>query len=246
MPVPAIQLSSEGYFLFHCNFITPESYDTDAALDAALESNACNRYITEPSEKNGSYYNGYLKLPSNSNFKLLLMRNSIIFFMMPFNSSSQVMFKAFDSEYINLKNSVNGSFTPDNSPFSQSIAQLNTYEFDPGQVLNSLSLIGGAWTFSVIIYKLLFGDDAIQPFGVIQKYGCCLRNRTMNNLRKSLITLPLTNNVQNSHLISDNNEISIEQLEKEINALEIFLKDYVIGAQQLENLYKSIEKSKDK
>ncbi|CAG8482897.1 2930_t:CDS:2 [Gigaspora margarita] len=84
------------------------------------------------------------------------------------------------------------------------------------------------------------------PFGIIHKYGCCLRNRTMNNLRKSLITLPLINyNIQNSHLTTDNDKISIEQVESEINALEIFLKDYVISAKQLENLYEAIEKSKD-
>ncbi|CAG8806470.1 25915_t:CDS:2, partial [Racocetra persica] len=133
MPVPAIQLSSEGYFLFRCVFITPESFDSDAALAAAFDSNACNRYITEPSEKNGSYYNGYFTLPLNSNFKLLLLRNSVVFTMRPFNSSSQIMFKAFDSDYINRKNNVNGTFSPDNSPFSQSITQLNTYEFKQGQ-----------------------------------------------------------------------------------------------------------------
>ncbi|CAG8506054.1 18833_t:CDS:2 [Gigaspora margarita] len=153
----------------------------------AYENNACNRHITEPSEKNGSYYNGYFTFPFNANFKLLLMRNSMVFFLNQFNSSSNLLFKAYDS-----------------------------------------------------------GDDAIQPFGIIHKYGCCLRNRTMNNLRKSLITLPLINyNIQNSHLTTDNDEISIEQLESEINALELFLKDYVINAKQLENLYESIEKSKD-
>ncbi|CAG8808065.1 13019_t:CDS:2, partial [Gigaspora margarita] len=43
-------------------------------------------------------------------------------------------------------------------------------ETDITTVLNTLGLIGGAWSLAVAAYKLLFGDDAIQPFGFIQKH----------------------------------------------------------------------------
>ncbi|CAG8752726.1 9236_t:CDS:2, partial [Dentiscutata heterogama] len=35
----------------------------------------------------------------------------------------------------------------------------------------SLGLLGGAWSLAVVAYKILFGDDAIQPFGLFHKYG---------------------------------------------------------------------------
>ncbi|CAG8845032.1 7380_t:CDS:2, partial [Racocetra persica] len=98
-------------------------------------------------------------------------------------------------------------------------------------VLNSFGLLGGAWSLAVVAYKLLFGDDAIQPFGLIHKYGY-FSKKSQNNLTNSLSTFPLVQLSDSSNIIDDENRT--KQLEKRISDLELFLRDYVVEAQQLD------------
>ncbi|CAG8636329.1 17362_t:CDS:2 [Dentiscutata erythropus] len=84
--------------------------------------------------------------------------------------------------------------------------------------MSSLGLLGGVWSIATIAYKLLFGDDTIQPFGLIQKF------------------------VQSSFNDNVDGENRVVQLGKKINDLESFLRDYVVEVQQLDKIYKNIEK----
>ncbi|KAF0495068.1 hypothetical protein F8M41_021217 [Gigaspora margarita] len=110
-------------------------------------------------------------------------------------------------------------------------------------VLNSLGLLGGAWSLAAVVYKLLFGDDTIQPFGLVQKYGYFYK-KTQKKLTKVLSTFPLVQIPDSSNNIDDKNRA--EQLDKKIDNLELFLRDYVVEVQQLDKVYNNIENVKDK
>ncbi|KAF0550195.1 hypothetical protein F8M41_024941 [Gigaspora margarita] len=112
-------------------------------------------------------------------------------------------------------------------------------------ILSSLGLIGGAWSLAVCVYKLLFGDDAIQPFGLIQKRGYFYA-RTQKKLTKFLSTIPLVQLLDPSKNFDVDDESRIDQLEKQINDIELFLRDYVVDAQQLDKAYINNERDKDK
>ncbi|CAG8613124.1 10656_t:CDS:2, partial [Dentiscutata heterogama] len=104
-------------------------------------------------------------------------------------------------------------------------------------ILSSLGLLGGVWSIATIAYKLLFGDDSIQPFGLIQKFGH-FNKLNQKKLTEHLSTIPL---VQGSFNNIDG-ENRVVRLDKKINNLELFLRDYVVEVQQLDKIYKNIEK----
>ncbi|CAG8724890.1 7231_t:CDS:2, partial [Racocetra fulgida] len=87
------------------------------------------------------------------------------------------------------------------------------------------------------------GDDAIQPFGLMQKNGYFYKEY-QKKLNEVLSTFPLVQLSESSNNIDD--ESQVEQLEKKINELELFLRDYVVEAQQLDKVYNNIENAKDK
>ncbi|CAG8838675.1 33509_t:CDS:1, partial [Racocetra persica] len=86
-------------------------------------------------------------------------------------------------------------------------------------------------------------DDAIQPFGLIQKYGYFYK-KTQKKLIKFLSPFPLVQIPDPSNNIDDKNRV--KQLEKKIDNLELFLRDYVVEVQQLDKLdYNNIENAND-
>ncbi|CAG8790929.1 13524_t:CDS:2, partial [Gigaspora margarita] len=89
------------------------------------------------------------------------------------------------------------------------------------------------------------GDDAIRPFGLIQKRAY-FYERTQKKLTKFLSTLPLVKLLDSSKNIDNDDESRVDQLEKQINDLELFLRDYVVDAQQLDKAYINNERDKDK
>ncbi|CAG8727092.1 731_t:CDS:2 [Dentiscutata erythropus] len=109
---------------------------------------------------------------------------------------------------------------------------------------SSLGLLGGAWSIAIVAYKLLFGDDVMQPFGVVQKHGH-FHELNQKKLTEHLSTIPLAQ-VSSNNDDNYDNENQVVQLEKEIGDLELFLRDYVVEAQQLDNVYKNIETYKNK
>ncbi|RIB21951.1 hypothetical protein C2G38_2175166 [Gigaspora rosea] len=228
----------------------------------------CNSYMTNPSEKDGSYYIGYFSIPFENNYKLIfnplndtkygkrdeVMINLYVEFMDQ-NASSRSFLRVSDSENVYLKENIS-------SVFLQSITQSNTYEVLTGDVLNSLGLLGGAWSLAAVAYKLLFdktfidvkiakkafqlhenmGDDTIRPFGLVQKYGYFYK-KTQKKLTKVLSTFPLIQIPNSSNNIDDKNRA--EQLEKKIDNLELFLRDYVVEVQHLDKVYNNIENVND-
>ncbi|CAG8436651.1 2447_t:CDS:2 [Scutellospora calospora] len=109
-------------------------------------------------------------------------------------------------------------------------------------VLNSLGLLGGAWSLAIVVYKLLYGDDVVRPFGLVHKHGH-FHKQTKEKLAKFLSTYPLVQHPESSIDINDN---PVERLERKINDFELFLRDYVVEAQQLDKANRSIESTKDK
>ncbi|CAG8604520.1 3976_t:CDS:2 [Gigaspora rosea] len=106
---------------------------------------------------------------------------------------------------------------------------------------SSLGLLGGAWSFAIIAYKLLFGDDTIQPFGIIQKHGH-FDKLNQKQLTDHLSTIPLVQDSFNN--VDGENQVVL--LEKKISDLELFLRDYVVEAQHLDKVYENIENNKNK
>ncbi|CAG8709385.1 31911_t:CDS:2, partial [Racocetra persica] len=162
-----------------------------------IQNQDCNSYITNPSEKDGSYYNGYFSIPFENSYKLILSSSNntkygkrgklLISFQIQFmdKNASRFFVRVSDSENVYLKQNIS-------STFLQSITQSNTYEvisgdhqenYYPklegyngistglryetlpnikkseviiGEVLDSLGLLGGAWSLAAVAYKLLF------------------------------------------------------------------------------------------
>ncbi|CAG8638303.1 4036_t:CDS:10, partial [Cetraspora pellucida] len=233
-------------------------------LEQIQQSNTdCNSYITEPSDINGSYYNGYFSIPFENKYKLILNspnntkngehdERSIMFelsFMDEIvyqNTSSHFFVTVSDSENVYLKETIS-------SIFLQSITQTNTYQILTGQ---AVSLYFGRSIRKIIIpnWKAIMGfqpdydikpyltsrkgDDAIQPFGLIQRHGY-FYEKTQKKFTKFLSTFPLVQLSDPPNNIDDKNRV--EQLEKKIDELELFLRDYVVEVQHLDKVYKNIK-----
>ncbi|RIB25009.1 hypothetical protein C2G38_2139000 [Gigaspora rosea] len=240
-------------FVMSCGFHTSES-------QSVIYDNNCNKYITAPLEKDGSYYNGYFSIPFEHSYKLVLSNNTKlgkrgeqrIRFLLQFldlnvdrNTSSSFFIQFSDSEVTPQLTKPRGDiFTDITVSLDFDITTVET-EQRSHTILSSLGLIGGAWSLAVCVYKLLFGDDAIRPFGLIQKRGY-FYEQTQKRLTKFLSTLPLVQLLDSSKNIDDDDESRVDQLEKQINDLELFLRDYVVDAQQLDKAYINNERDKDK
>ncbi|CAJ0903866.1 14669_t:CDS:1, partial [Entrophospora sp. SA101] len=112
----------------------------------------------------------------------------------------------------------------------------------------SLGLIGGIWILISAIYGCLFGKDVIRPWGIIQKYFCCLSISTKHKLLDSFNTLPLVTPTTNYNDNQDKNDClkkQIENLEEKLTALETFLGEYVVDPSYLKNLINQKPASKD-
>ncbi|KAF0550197.1 hypothetical protein F8M41_024943 [Gigaspora margarita] len=114
-------------------------------------------------------------------------------------------------------------------------------------VITSLGLIGGAWGFAATIYSVLFGKFwiilscyptasgaiAIKPWGWIQKYGFKINNSVQTKLRNKFEIIPLVH-----HPKTTNNSEKHEELKKRLDSLQLFLTEYVVDVQYLEEIYK--------
>ncbi|CAG8775907.1 18427_t:CDS:2, partial [Gigaspora margarita] len=193
-PIPDIRFSSENMFIMKCGF------QTSGSQSVIYDSN-CNKYITAPLEKDGSYYNGYFSIPFENSYKLVLSNNTK-------HGKRDEQRIGFLLQFLDLN--------VDRNPNSGFFIQISDS-----------------------------GDDAIQPFGLIQKRGYFYA-RTQKKLTKFLSTLPLVQLLDSSKNFDDDDESRIDQLEKQINDLELFLRDYVVDAQQLDKAYINNERDKDK
>ncbi|CAI2164430.1 5934_t:CDS:2 [Funneliformis geosporum] len=91
-------------------------------------------------------------------------------------------------------------------------------------------LVGGAWGLAAVFYAALFGVDLIRPWGCVQFYCCGLRNSTYNKLKKTLPIIPLINSSESPPPSSG--DVALQQ---RVEAIEVFLREYVVDVNYLEN-----------
>ncbi|CAG8638287.1 4035_t:CDS:2 [Cetraspora pellucida] len=99
-------------------------------------------------------------------------------------------------------------------------------------VINSLGLIGGACGFVVAIYTTLFGNIAIKPWGLIQKYGFKINKSVQTKLHNTLEFIPFVNHPKTT------NNLSNYELKRRLDSLQLFITEYVADVQYLEEIYK--------
>ncbi|CAG8668084.1 8631_t:CDS:2, partial [Paraglomus brasilianum] len=106
-------------------------------------------------------------------------------------------------------------------------------------ILNALGLLGGAWTGSLTVYAILFGNDTLKPWGCIH---CCCARKTRSLLRESFPTMPLKSSRPLSSSLSpdsstSSNDLLLQQpaLSQQLDSLELFLKEYVVDSTYLED-----------
>ncbi|RIB24704.1 hypothetical protein C2G38_626474 [Gigaspora rosea] len=100
-------------------------------------------------------------------------------------------------------------------------------------LFRSFGLVGGAWTLLTSIYIFLFGTNLLQPFGFIQ--SSCLRSQASKKLKESL-DIPLFSS-HPDRLKHENidEELSL-QLQRRIDTLETFLREYIIDTENYESI----------
>ncbi|CAG8633899.1 15235_t:CDS:2 [Dentiscutata heterogama] len=105
-------------------------------------------------------------------------------------------------------------------------------------VLNSLGLFGGAFGLITSFYTLLFGTGVIKPWGFVQRHLFKVNKIVQNKLVNTLESMPFI-----SHLTHDadnfKDDLSVEKLEKRLDLLQLFLRDYVVNVQYLEKIQQS-------
>ncbi|CAG8604544.1 9542_t:CDS:2 [Paraglomus brasilianum] len=109
-------------------------------------------------------------------------------------------------------------------------------------IFNALGLLGGAWTGSLTVYAILFGNNILKPWGCIHSYCCCYARKTRLLLRKSFPTIPLKSSKSLISLLSPDssastNDLLLQQpaLSQHLDSLELFLKEYVVDSTYLED-----------
>ncbi|KAF0550198.1 hypothetical protein F8M41_024944 [Gigaspora margarita] len=115
---------------------------------------------------------------------------------------------------------------------------INAFEKMFKTVLSSLGLFGGVFGLVTSFYALLFGTGAIKPWGLVQRHLFKVNQIVQDKLLSTLESMPFI-----SHLTHDTNDLdddlSIEKLEKRLDLLQLFLRDYVVNVQYLENIQQS-------
>ncbi|RIB29269.1 hypothetical protein C2G38_1199122 [Gigaspora rosea] len=167
LPVPDIQFFSENMFVMTCNFMTSEVQNINMFYDRD-----CNSYITDPLEKDGSYYNGYFSIPLENSYKLALSNNTkygkrseqeIRFFLqildLNVDLNASYLVQISDSENVDLGRNIS-------SLFLQSISQANTYKILQGYLIR-LNLSRSIRKFIIPNWKAIMGfrpDYIIKPY----------------------------------------------------------------------------------
>ncbi|CAG8716366.1 196_t:CDS:2 [Racocetra persica] len=246
MPVPVLMISNipkKSYL--NCYF-------TYAANSAREDNKACAQYIGQPVLNTTSKYDGYFKtngdlfFSTSSNEGLKNIGIMIYIDDVTYNASDPSMsidIRAIDSdlERIPYITSMIESSLISNTTGSQSL--FSTINIKPKsfivQVSTSLGLFGGLFGLITSFYALLFGASAIKPLGLVQRHLFKVKRIVQDNLIITFESMPFI-----SHLIHDTNglkedEISTEQLEKRLDLLQLFLRDYVVNVQYLEKIQQS-------
>ncbi|CAG8809088.1 9908_t:CDS:2, partial [Dentiscutata erythropus] len=110
--------------------------------------------------------------------------------------------------------------------------------------LNILGLFGGAFGILTSFYALLFGVKSIQPWGLVQRTVFKHNKPAQNKLLTTLESLQFLDHLNND---KDNleDQLSTKKLKKRLDSLQLFLRDYVVNVQYLEQINENINRNKD-
>src|ERR1044072_5938135 len=89
---------------------------------------------------------------------------------------------------------------------------------------------------NLIFSPLQIGVDMIRPWGWVQSYCCGLRRKTRHKLKKELSVIPLVSDPGQSPPVSQEVSHRVTALQDRNNALEVFLREYVVDVKYLEKL----------
>ncbi|CAG8584929.1 10932_t:CDS:10 [Ambispora leptoticha] len=110
-------------------------------------------------------------------------------------------------------------------------------------VFSSFALFGGAWGLAAGIYTLCFGNSVQRPWGCAQTFCCIFSQKAKSQFRKTFPVIPLTGNAKfelsddpESNLIPQSQDPAVQHLEQRFEALELFLRKYIIDVKFLDAL----------
>ncbi|CAG8554617.1 27544_t:CDS:2 [Gigaspora margarita] len=240
-----------------------DCYFTYAANNTREDNKACTQYLKQPVLNATSKYNGYfqtgggLLFSANSNSSNEVLKNIGIMIYIDdstYNASDPSMFvnmRAVDSELYKTYGSK--LFGGQNSMFLDSIVKINTYELSPNQsynvqlTRNIKQLMSQSWknyfgfapeTERIPYVTSTIGTGAIKPWGLVQRHLFKVNQIVQDKLLSTLESMPFI-----SHLTHNSDDLkedlSTEKLEKRLDLLQLFLRDYVVNVQYLENIQQS-------
>ncbi|CAG8554506.1 2153_t:CDS:2 [Paraglomus occultum] len=116
----------------------------------------------------------------------------------------------------------------------------------PYTILGALGLFGGAWNLAIVVYVFLFGTRSLHPWGFVQTYCCCLAKQTLSKFRETFPIMPLNSDPEalssklsfpDSETLSVNLTSQVMTLQKRLNTMESFLREYVVDISDVQDDY---------
>ncbi|CAG8458303.1 24546_t:CDS:2, partial [Gigaspora rosea] len=217
LPVSDIRFFSETIFVMSCSFETSyKSFNFQKCLESQNSSVI-----------HDSNCNKYINAPLEKDGTFY---NG--YFSIPFENNYKLVLsnntKHGNHEIVNSEMNI--------SPiFLQSIAQANTYKILTQQSID-IYLSRRIRKFIIPNWKTTMG---FQPDYIIKPYPTS-RKRVTQPLTQFRVQL-----LDSSKNIDYDDESRVDQLEKQINDLELFLRNYAVDAQQLDKAYINNEHDKD-
>ncbi|CAG8727084.1 730_t:CDS:2, partial [Dentiscutata erythropus] len=110
--------------------------------------------------------------------------------------------------------------------------------------LNLFGLFGGVFGILTSLYAFLFGVKAIQPWGLVQRTVFKVNKTARSQLLTTLESMQFLDHLNND---KDNleDQVSTKKLKKRLDTLQLFLRDYVVNAQYLEQINENINRNKN-
>ncbi|CAG8654233.1 7393_t:CDS:2, partial [Paraglomus brasilianum] len=142
-----------------------------------------------------------------------------------------------DHRKITLIDSVLVPYPPDDTNYvtlrirPKSYIVVTETENSDSSVIDFLSAVGGIYATAMGVYAFLYGADAMGPWGFVQNLPC-IRRKVKAALRDSLRpNIPFSDSVLSKDLSIDEKFVAMEQRQL---ALELFLKEYVVSVDNVE------------
>ncbi|RIB25016.1 hypothetical protein C2G38_2241693 [Gigaspora rosea] len=259
LPVSDIRFFSETIFVMSCSFETSyKSFNFQKCLESqnssVIHDSNCNKYINAPLEKDGTFYNGYFSIPFENNYKLVLSNNTkhgnheIVnsemnispIFLQSIAQANTYKILTQQSIDIYLSRRIRKFIIPNwkTTMGFQPDYIIKPYPTSRKRVTQPLTQFRGD-TFTDISVSLEFDittSHTIEFSGLIGgawSLAVCVYKYLFVQLLDS------------SKNIDYDDESRVDQLEKQINDLELFLRNYAVDAQQLDKAYINNEHDKD-